>query len=155
VYLVSFLSQDVLAALMFVMPVFVCAQAPARCCCSKSSLSRTSAHLQLILTVRAGDSKMLVFKVILSNPLGGAVLGKRAICRVIMVPGRSKLSKSKVEQRGQRRAVSHVLFPCWFYCAMGEMAVALPAAFLLGEVDVGQHKRQRCMSIFPHPPTPP
>ena len=37
---------------------------------------------------------MLVFKSELTNPMGGAVLGKRTVCRVIIIPG--KLSKSKV-----------------------------------------------------------
>jgi hypothetical protein len=49
--------------------------------------------------VHTAESTMMVFKAVLSNPLGGAVLGKRSVCRVIMVPGRPKLAATKVRLR--------------------------------------------------------
>mmetsp|Transcript_8923 Transcript_8923/g.24093 ORF Transcript_8923/g.24093 Transcript_8923/m.24093 type:complete len:863 (+) Transcript_8923:104-2692(+) len=51
----------------------------------------------------AGGNKMLVFKIVLSNPLGGAVLGKRAMCRIILVPGRNAPSKIKSNTKRSRR----------------------------------------------------
>lgn len=41
----------------------------------------------------AAATEMLLFKVQIMNPLGGAVLGKRCVCRVILVPGSPKSSE--------------------------------------------------------------
>ncbi len=43
-----------------------------------------------------------VFKLVLSNPLGGAVLGQRTECRVIIMPG----SKVRGRERDAERAVN-------------------------------------------------
>ncbi|KAF5828366.1 hypothetical protein DUNSADRAFT_17737 [Dunaliella salina] len=51
----------------------------------------------------AGGHNMLVFKTVLSNPLGGAVLGKRTMCRIIIVPGHSTPPKNKGLAKKSRR----------------------------------------------------
>lgn len=43
-----------------------------------------------------------MFKLVLSNPLGGAVLGQRTECRVIIMPG----SKVRGRERDAERAVN-------------------------------------------------
>mmetsp|Transcript_8922 Transcript_8922/g.24087 ORF Transcript_8922/g.24087 Transcript_8922/m.24087 type:complete len:863 (+) Transcript_8922:104-2692(+) len=61
----------------------------------ESGEDRTKVRIPLLAAGANGEDKMLVFKVALSNPLGGAVLGKRQICRIIIVPEKKGLQKSK------------------------------------------------------------